>query len=66
MPSPGLSRRLWVAHLDIALASLSHPFVLALQKGRLQTDAARKYIAQDAYYLASFGSAFGAASIAVG
>ena len=54
-----ISKALWTKHKDLALCSLCHPFVLSLQRGALNSEAFRAYIAQDSYYLQSFKNAFG-------
>lgn len=55
------SHRLWRDHADDAEACLAGDFVRGLARGDLDREAFRIYVAQDAFFLASF---FGAYAIA--
>jgi thiaminase/transcriptional activator TenA len=53
-----LHERLWRRSSDLAQRCLEHPFVRGLADGTLPVEAFRRYIAQDAYFLRAFLSAF--------
>ncbi|MBD3268087.1 TenA family protein [bacterium] len=53
-----LHRRLWNQHIDLAQACLDHPFVRGLGSGSLDDSAFKRYVAQDAFFLAAFTRAY--------
>ena len=53
-----LHERLWQNNLDLAQRCLEHPFIRGLGDGTLPVDAFRRYVAQDAYFLRAFLSAY--------
>ena len=56
------SRALWVANAALAEACLRSPFVRGLADGTLAADAFRRYVAQDAFFLRAFFSAYALAA----
>lgn len=57
MPTP-LVDQLWQADQDLADACLRHPFVTGLADGSLPTWRYRGYVAQDAFFLRAFQTAY--------
>jgi len=53
-----LHEQLWQNNLVLAQRCLEHPFVRGLADGTLPVDAFRRYVAQDAYFLRAFLSAY--------
>jgi len=53
-----LHEALWEANLDVARASLEHPFVAGLGDGTLPAGRFRAFIAQDAFFLRAFLKAY--------
>ena len=53
-----LHERLWKNNLDLAQRCLEHPFISGLGDGTLPVSAFRRYVAQDAYFLRAFLSAY--------
>ena len=49
---------LWKENLDLAQASLSHPFVKGIADGTLNEKSFRTYVAQDAFFLRAFRKAY--------
>ncbi len=49
---------LWKTNLDLANASLNHPFVKGLADGSLDKEAFKRYVAQDAFFLRAFRKAY--------
>jgi len=49
-----LSRRLWEAHLPVAISCRDHPFVQGIASGDLDRRAFQHYVAQDAFFLEAF------------
>lgn len=57
-----LSRDLWEANLDLAQASLEHPFVQGIADGTLPRERFVYYVGQDAFYLEAFARAYSIAA----
>ncbi len=57
-----LADAFWAADLDLADASLRHPFVRGLADGSLPSWRYRDYVAQDAFFLRAFADAYGHAA----
>lgn len=57
-----LSTALWKENLDVAQACLHHPFVRGLADGTLDSEAFRRYVAQDAFFLRAFARAYALAA----
>lgn len=53
---------LWRAHEDLARASLETPFVRRLSEGTLDLELFKRYVAQDAFFLKAFFSAYALAA----
>lgn len=53
------SQKLWTANSEMAVASLTHPWVVALGSGALNLTSFTTYIAQDATFLLAFARAYG-------
>lgn len=59
---PLLHARLWRENRDLARACLEHPFVRGLGDGRLDREAFKRYVAQDAFFLRAFFGAYALAA----
>lgn len=59
---PLLHERLWQKNRDLARACLEHPFVRGLADGSLDSEAFKRYVAQDAFFLQAFLSAYALAA----
>lgn len=57
-----LSRDLWQANQDLALASLNSPFVWGLADGSLPRERFAFYLGQDAFFLEAFARAYSIAA----
>ncbi len=57
-----LAQRLWQDHLDLANASLNHPFVQGLYAGTLPRSTFAYYVGQDAFFLGAFAKAYSIAA----
>lgn len=57
-----LSATLWQTNLDLARASLEHPFVQGIGNGDLPPERFAYYVGQDAFYLEAFARAFSIAA----
>ena len=57
-----LDARLWRENRDLARACLDHPFVRGLAGGSLERAAFEHYVAQDAFFLRAFLSAYALAA----
>ncbi len=57
-----LSERLWQANLDLADASLNHPFVQGIYDGTLPSENFAYYVGQDAFFLEAFAKAYSVAA----
>lgn len=57
-----LHEALWSESRDLALACLRHPFVRGLADGTLNSEAFRRYVAQDAFFLRAFARAYALAA----
>lgn len=57
-----LSNDLWQANMDLAQASLEHPFVQGIADGTLPRERFAYYVGQDAFYLEAFARAYGIAA----
>jgi len=57
-----LSEQLWEQHQDLVQASLNHPFVQGIADGSLDQRCFAFYVAQDAFFLESFGRAYSIAA----
>ena len=57
-----LHESLWSENRDLARACLEHSFVQALAHGDLDTDAFKRYVAQDAFFLRAFFGAYALAA----
>ena len=57
-----LSQRLWRSHLELAQASLKHPFVQGIYDGTLQKEKFAYYVGQDAFFLEAFARAYSIAA----
>ena len=53
-----LHETLWQQNLDLARACIDHPFVRGLADGSLDREAFKRYVAQDAFFLRAFMSAY--------
>lgn len=53
-----LSKKLWGQNRDLAAACLENPFVRGLASGKLDKEAFKRYVAQDAFYLGAFRKGF--------
>ena len=53
-----LARSLWEENGDLARAALEHRFVCGLADGSLPLESFQYYVAQDAFFLASFARAY--------
>lgn len=49
---------LWAENSDLAKACLDHPFVQGLARGDLDAEVFKRYVAQDAFFLRTFFSAY--------
>ncbi len=58
MPAEPLHKTLWQANRTLAGECLAHPFVRGLANGSLDPDAFKNYVAQDAFFLRAFFSAY--------
>ncbi|MGD1908883.1 MAG: TenA family protein [Leptolyngbyaceae cyanobacterium] len=58
----GLSQQLWQANLDLAIASLQHPFVQGIYDGTLPKQKFVYYVGQDAFFLEAFARAYSIAA----
>ncbi len=57
-----LHEKLWCGNQDLAEACREHPFVRGLGDGSLATDAFKRYVAQDAFFLRAFLSGYALAA----
>ncbi|MYE81814.1 MAG: TenA family protein [Gammaproteobacteria bacterium] len=57
-----LHQVLWARNADLAQACLDSSFVRGLADGSLATDSFRRYVAQDAFFLSAFFSAYALAA----
>lgn len=57
-----LSQQLWDTHVDLAQASLNHPFVQGIYDGTLSPAKFAYYIGQDAFFLEAFARAYSIAA----
>ena len=57
-----LHEALWQENIDLARACIEHPFVRGLADGSLDSDAFKRYVAQDAFFLRAFMSAYAVAA----
>jgi thiaminase/transcriptional activator TenA len=57
-----LSQQLWQQNQDLVEASLNHPFVQGIADGSLDQRCFAFYVAQDAFFLASFARAYSIAA----
>lgn len=57
-----LHEELWQQNQDLAEPCLRHPFVRGLADGSLSTEAFRRYVAQDAFFLQAFARAYAVAA----
>lgn len=57
-----LSQQLWQQNQDLVEASLNHPFVQGIANGSLDQRCFAFYVAQDAFFLASFARAYSIAA----
>lgn len=57
-----LSQQLWQENQDLVAASLNHPFVQGIADGSLDQRCFAFYVAQDAFFLESFGRAYSIAA----
>jgi thiaminase/transcriptional activator TenA len=57
-----LHESLWNENCDLACACLDHSFVQGLARGDLNTDAFKRYVAQDVFFLRAFFSAYAVAA----
>lgn len=62
MTGEPLHARLWRAEQPVAERCLTHPFVQGLGDGTLDPEAFRRYVAQDAFFLRAFFSAYALAA----
>jgi len=53
-----LHQKLWAQNSERVSQCLNHPFVRGLGDGTLDTDAFRRYVAQDAFFLRAFVRAY--------
>ena len=53
-----IARKLWEQNVDLAQATLAHPFVQGLGAGTLPRSQFQQYIGQDAYFLDAFARAY--------
>ena len=53
-----LSRDLFLENRALADACLDHPFICGLADGTLDREVFKRYVAQDAFFLQSFGQAY--------
>ena len=57
-----LHETLWNQNQELAAACRNHPFVRGLAKGTLDREAFKRYVAQDAFFLRAFASAYASAA----
>jgi thiaminase (transcriptional activator TenA) len=57
-----LSQKLWQQNIDLAFQCLNHPFLRRLSDGSLSLDVFRRYVAQDAFFLRAFTTAYAVAA----
>ena len=57
-----LHETLWQQNLDLARACVDHPLVRGLADGSLDREAFKRYVAQDAFFLRAFMSAYAIAA----
>ncbi len=57
-----LHQTLWAANADLSRAIRRHPFVQGLADGSLDPEAFRRYVAQDAFFLAAFARGYALAA----
>lgn len=62
MPARPLHATLWNQNRALAEACLAHPFVRGLGAGDLEMEAFKRYVAQDAFFLRAFFSAYALAA----
>ena len=58
MPAEALHKTLWQGNQAIAEECLAHPFVRGLGDGSLDPEVFKHYVAQDAFFLRAFFSAY--------
>ena len=58
MSAEPLHKTLWQENQALAEECLAHPFVRGLGDGRLDPEAFKHYVAQDAFFLQAFFSAY--------
>ncbi len=63
MPAEPLHKTLWQGNQALAEECLAHPFVRGLGDGSLDPEVFKHYVAQDAFFLRAFFSAYALAAV---
>ena len=65
MPAEPLHKTLWQGNQALAEECLAHPFVRGLRDGSLDPEVFKHYLAQDAFFLQAFFSAYALGAVRV-